>query len=175
MTWKDWLILGGGTALAPFTGGASLAGSGAIVSARQAGETADKANKQQQAGTNAANQALQPYLNIGSQAQNTLGQLMGFNPDVNGAVRLAPAGFHGGTVQDPRTETTLPITDLQPDARNHWQKLSDLHQQAKDQTASGFDGGGSSGGVRMRTPNGAIVIVPQAHVREAQMHGGQVI
>lgn len=177
MNWKDWAILGAGVVAAPFTGGASLTGAGAIVGARNSNAAAKDAAAQQQAGTSQANAALAPYQQIGAQAQHTLGGLMG----LGGSPLPAPGeGFD-------RAATARTIADKVKGVASTWlneddgRTLSDLRAQtlgglaepraAQARTQSSYQGDA----VQMRGPNGQIYMVPRARMQEAQASGGQVI
>lgn len=175
LDWKQIAVGVGGAVLAPFTGGASIPIAGAIASGMNTNSAAKDINQQQQAGTNQANAALKPYMDIGSQAQNTLGGLFGFgrpsgmgsglsvrnswDPEIGVGEPGDPA--KGGlTPYNPQTLRTL------ADGAQITGKAQ-ARDSAQQQTTSGF------GSIRMRAPNGQTYMVPQQHVQQAEAEGGQ--
>lgn len=152
---------------------AGIGAAGQYFSGRTAAKAAEKAATQQVEAADKAAAVQAPWLAGGAQAQNTLAGLMGFAPSV-------PAG---GAIAGPLTG--VPVPEARPrqpvveegkapvrsrrEAPAPGQTLAQLAATTRSQ--SGY----SPGAVRMRAPDGRVVLVPKARVAEAQAQGGQVV
>lgn len=98
----------GGYIAAPYTGGASIGIGESIAKGIGNHQAASKANEQLQAGNTQAmdvyKQSFAPYTNLGSQAANTLGGLMGFAPSSS----MAPIASMAPQATEPRPTRTRP-------------------------------------------------------------------
>lgn len=107
-----WSVLGtiGGAALAPFTGGASLAIGSALGQAADSAGAEKKAAKQQQQGYMQGVQAYQPFHTLGLQSANSLAHELGLEgiqmPAGVGAMGPPMLGIPGtiGQMRDRATE-----------------------------------------------------------------------
>lgn len=182
MDWKNWLILGAGYAAAPATGGASIPIATSVAGMRNAQQASDKTLAAQTQATDKANAMLQPYASMGGQALNTLGGLMGFAPVGGGASAAASGPTPEEQAAAGKLRTALDAHDFpygEAQKRKLMEKIeSQLEPRgltlgtlaAQSQTQSSF-----GDAVRMRAPDGRVVIVPKSRMAEAQQQGGQVL
>jgi hypothetical protein len=150
-----------------------------IIQNRAAGRAGEQL---QAAGTEARNimrDAYAPYMNLGSQAANTLGGLMGFAPISSATSGPMTAGSD--------TPTVAPM-DLPPVGSKAWthlpatlREMSQMPQaapspsvEAQAQTQSSFNPGSGGGTtVKMQAPDGSIADVPAHSVPFLESRGAR--
>ncbi|HEX2594698.1 MAG TPA: hypothetical protein VHL34_24560 [Rhizomicrobium sp.] len=205
MSWKAWVPRIAGYALAPWTGGASIAIGEGIAQGVSSNEAVDKANAQQQAGTDAAmaeqrrasgiasdvyqqqRNDLAPYRDMGGQAASTLGGLLGFAPTAPAAPmavnRAVPSGLTANAAP-PATERHPSSTGVMTGGMAGPRTLAQFGQPdpvsqraAITQSSYGAPSGMAGEGalVSVKAPNGRLYRVPSNKVQEAVQNGGQVV
>ena len=168
MSWKSWAARIGGYAAAPWTGGASIPIGEAIAQGIGAHEAINKAEKQQAAGTTAANatigqtynQQRADYQNQANRPLQSLAQMSGIQiPDVG------PVALNGGTLNAPSAGVMPQSPEASaPAAPPVEAPASGAQAPLIQQTASGY---------RVRHPeNGQVFTIPQEHLEAALKAGG---
>ena len=204
--WKKiagWGLIGSGAALAPFTGGASLAAipAGAnILGADQKAEGSEKAASQQQAAIqqgiktqeqarDAMQQAYAPYTTIGGQGMEALGDYMGlpglgalagpqtpWGTGMGTGVNLTPLPGQGVKAPGFRVPSDdAELTSRQPVPRDA--AGSAVPQaRASFQTQTGYTPtlGNTGGLVRMRAPTGEVKWVPREQASHYAQRGATI-
>jgi hypothetical protein len=166
---------------------AGISAIGGIVGAKMASGAATKAADQQVASTDKAlGQVQGAYNTYFNPAFSTLSQLSGLPPVAPLGNVQAPLGGESSAIPSgSRPRNGQPITGWavprgqvppgEPTAQDRASagtlaSMGAPQVQARAQTASGY-----GGGVRMRTPDGRTVMVPNNKVADAEARGGVVI
>ncbi len=175
----SWVARIGGYVAAPFTAGLSIPAGEAIAQGLDNKETVDKTNAALQAGNQQAidlyGRALNPYMNLGGQATNTLGGLMGFSmgggapalpetasPTAEAATENVVRRKGGMSTEGPYGSKRYP---------HYGTSLADL-ASAPAQTGSSFGAKGTRT-IRMLAPDGSTGDVPEQFAAQLEAKGAR--